>query len=119
MSDQDWKPVIINGGSVPGKEKNHQNGGAQVKTNYDTKFQNLDGDDVDPKKIMGSISIDLRLQIQKARTAKKMSQKELAQKLNVKLEVINQYESGKVKPDNRILQRMGTVLGVKFTSGKK
>ena len=118
MSDQDWKPVIINGGSVPGKEKNKQTSGFKTK-NYDPKFQQLDSDDPDPKQIGGTISLDLRLQIQKARNAKNMSQKDLAQKLNILPSVINQYESGKTKPDNRTLQKMGNILGVKFTSGKK
>ena len=86
--------------------------------NYDPKFQQLDSDDPDPKQLGSNISLDLRMQIQKARTAKKISQKELAQRLNVKSDLINQYEAGKVKPDNRIIQKMGNILGVKFTSKK-
>lgn len=118
MSDfQDWKTVVIKGKSVPGKDTtNSQSSGKPYVA--DAKFQTLDSDDPDPRKIVGSISIDMRLQIQKARNNKGLSQKQLAQQLNIKPDIINQYESGKIKPDNRILQKMGNILGVKFTTKK-
>jgi putative transcription factor len=60
------------------------------------------------------ISSNVRMEIQKARVAKKMTQKELANKINEKVEVIQSYENGKAIPDNRILQKLRRVLGIRL-----
>ena len=60
------------------------------------------------------ISTNIKMEIQKARVGKKMSQKELANKINEKVEVIQSYENGKAIPDNRILQKLRRVLGIRL-----
>ncbi len=52
--------------------------------------------------------------IVQGRQAKKMTQKELAQKCNVLPTVISQYETAKAQPDQRILAKMQRILGVKI-----
>ena len=47
-----------------------------------------------------------------------MSQKELAQRLNLRGGVIRDYELGKAIPSGKILNRIGRLLNVRLT-GKK
>ena len=52
--------------------------------------------------------------------AKKMTQKELATKINEKPQVVGEYESGKAVPNGQIIVKMERVLGVKLPRpGKK
>ncbi|KAG6820799.1 hypothetical protein H0H93_011564 [Arthromyces matolae] len=60
--------------------------------------------------------------IQDGRTALKLSQKDLAQKVNEKPSVIQDYESGKAIPNAQILGKMERILGIKLRGsdiGKK
>jgi len=58
--------------------------------------------------------------IQQARMAKKMTQKDLATKINEKPQVVGEYESGKAIPNGQIIVKMERVLGVKLPRpGKK
>ncbi|OZJ02380.1 hypothetical protein BZG36_04444 [Bifiguratus adelaidae] len=52
--------------------------------------------------------------IQQARTAKGMTQKTLAQTINEKPQVVNEYEAGKAVPNQQILGKMERALGVKL-----
>eukprot|EP01048_Picozoa_sp_COSAG05_P002485 COSAG05_NODE_103_length_19033_cov_99.004278_6_plen_91_part_00 len=60
------------------------------------------------------VSQDLKVRIMKARQAKGMTQKELAQKIGEKPQVINLMEAGKSVPNNQILGKMERALGVKL-----
>lgn len=58
--------------------------------------------------------------IQQARMAKKMTQKDLATKINEKPQVVGEYESGKAIPNGQIISKMERILGVKLPRpGKK
>ena len=58
--------------------------------------------------------------IQQARMAKKMTQKELATKMNEKPQVVGEYENGKAIPNGQIISKMERILGVKLPRpGKK
>ncbi|EFN51089.1 hypothetical protein CHLNCDRAFT_28362 [Chlorella variabilis] len=73
------------------------------------------------------VSSELKKQIQQARLAKKLTQAQarggggLAQMINEKPQLINEYESGKAIPNPQILSKMSRVLGVtlKKNPGKK
>ena len=60
------------------------------------------------------VSFALNMQIQKARTAAKLSQKDLAQKINVTPKTIQSYENGTAIPDHQILQKLRRILKVKL-----
>ena len=49
-----------------------------------------------------------------ARTAKKMSQKDLGTKINEKPQVIQQYEGGKAVPNPQVISKIERALGVKL-----
>ncbi|RDB21013.1 putative multi-protein-binding factor 1 [Hypsizygus marmoreus] len=60
--------------------------------------------------------------IQDGRMALKLSQKEVAQKINEKPSVLQDYESGKAIPNPQVLGKLERVLGVKLRGsdiGKK
>ena len=61
-----------------------------------------------------TISRELGQLIQKARTDKKMTQKELAMKINEKHQVINDYENGKAILNQTIIVKIEKVLGEKL-----
>ena len=61
-----------------------------------------------------TVSSSLKKQIQSARLAKKMTQAQLAQAINEKPQIINEYESGKAIPNPQVLSKMSRVLGVKL-----
>ena len=116
MDHQDWKPVVIQG-------RGNQNDSTVSNSNnkkivYDKKFQNLDGDAPPaPEKANNEI----RIQISTARNAKKWTQKQLASNVKppIKPDVINQIESGKIKPDHQLVQRIGKALGIVITTKPK
>ena len=60
------------------------------------------------------VSFALKMQIQKARAAAKLSQKDLAQKINVTPKTIQSYENGTAIPDHQILQKLRRILKVKL-----
>lgn len=100
---QDLKPIIF----VKEDKKNsyvpNQPGHKQ--------FKQLDSDEPEAPKVVG---LSVGKQIQTARTQKKMSQKDLAMKINVKPNVIQEYESGKAIPDSKVIRKISQILGIKI-----
>ena len=60
------------------------------------------------------VGLSLGKLIQQARTAKGMTQKQLATLINEKPTVIAQYEQGQAVPNNQILGKLERKLGVKL-----
>jgi putative transcription factor len=58
------------------------------------------------------VGTNFKVALMKARTAKGLTQAQLAQQLAVKGSVVTDYEAGKVIPDGNIIQKMNRVLGV-------
>jgi putative transcription factor len=65
------------------------------------------------------VSADLKKNIMQARLEKKLTQAQLAQQINEKPQIIQEYESGKAIPNNQIIAKLERVLGVKLRGGKK
>ena len=61
------------------------------------------------------VSRSLSKQIQQARLSNKITQKELAQRINVSSKIINDYESGKAIPNNTVKMKIQRCLGVNFS----
>jgi putative transcription factor len=107
MEHQDWNPVVLRKDSKQAlTARKHPHNRPGTKT-----FLDLDSDDPTAPKRIG---YTLRIAIQSARQAKKLTQKELATKLNVTQGTITDYENGKVTPQPQILSKMSRILGVKF-----
>ena len=111
LSGQDWETVVLS------KPKNYVSGGNKsnkppVKlTDEQIRLNKLENEEIVEQK---KVPLELRKKIQQARSGKKMTQAQLAQKVNVKQNVINDYESGKAVPDNALLGKLERALGVKL-----
>lgn len=101
MDGQDWNSVSWNKPNKPKKPEGMKK----------AKIRPHDTDEPPPPPKMPH---SVRILIQKGRLAKKMSQKELAARLNVPVNVINNYESGAAAPERRLLVKIGNVLGINF-----
>ena len=94
-SGQDWVPVILK------KEPVHIN----------THKEN--------EPAQRAMSINIQNAIKQARLNIKMSQKDLAQKLNVKVDVIIDYENGKAIPNNQFISKIEKILITKLPRAQK
>lgn len=61
-----------------------------------------------------TVSADVKKAILQGRLAKKLTQAQLAQQINEKPQVIQEYEQGKAIPNQQILGKLERVLGVKL-----
>lgn len=64
------------------------------------------------------VPTELKKAIMHARTEKKLTQSQLAQIINEKPQVIQEYESGKAIPNQQIITKLERALGTKLR-GKK
>ena len=113
MDHQDWKPVIFNKPKKKIVVKNKK----KVLSDDQIRKIKLDNDNEVHK--IEKVSMDFRKEMQKARCAKNMTQKQLAQKLNLKQTIIANYEQGKAVPNNYIITKIERALGVKLPRKKK
>ncbi|KAI8967578.1 multi protein bridging factor 1-domain-containing protein [Mycotypha africana] len=60
------------------------------------------------------VDISVGKAIQKGRQAKNITQKDLAQLINEKPQVVNEYEAGKAIPNQQILGKLERALGIKL-----
>jgi putative transcription factor len=61
-----------------------------------------------------TVSFEMKRKIQKARMEKKMTQKQLALALQVKPQIVNDYETGRAIPDSNLINKMQRILGTKL-----
>ncbi len=101
---QDWDPVIFNKTNSEYNKKEH--------TNNEKKYVE---EEIEKKP---TISLNNSKLIQQARTAKKMTQQQLAQKINKDQKTIQLYESGKTAPDYAVMCKIEKALGVKLNKKK-
>ena len=89
LDHQDWKTIIIKKPKENVKNSTKKiNNDAQKKISVEKKAEE---GDLKQKKI----TLELRQDIMKARTAKSLTQKQLASYINLPLQIISDIESGK------------------------
>lgn len=109
MEHQDWKQIILNKKSSA-QNKSHV---LDRSTQEYSKAKKMDDETENVKH--EQVGLSLGKKIQNARMAVGFkSQKDLAQVINVKSDVITAYESGKAIPDNNIMQKLRRVLKTKL-----
>ncbi|KAL0903920.1 hypothetical protein M5K25_025983 [Dendrobium thyrsiflorum] len=134
---QDWEPVVIRKKAPNAAAKKDEKAvnaarrmGAEIETlkksnaginkaasssttlntrKLDEETENLSHD---------KVPTELKKNIVQARIDKKLNQSQLAQLINEKPQVIQEYESGKAIPNQQIINKLERVLGVKLR-GKK
>lgn len=98
-------------GGIVGTEKKY--GSTNTKTNPEgQRLAKLDDTDdvVQNKKVDASVG----KVISQTRQEKKLTQKDLATKINEKPNVINDYEAGRAIPNQQLLGKLERALGVKL-----
>ena len=113
MSHQDWTPVVF------GKKSNDEKdvGKSAVSSSSSSSLSNVgvykaaSEDDVKKTKY---VSKSTSQAIMSARSEKKMTQKELAQKCNMDVSIINEIERGACVYNAIHVNKIQSVLGVKI-----
>ncbi|KAF8556907.1 ylMBF1 [Imleria badia] len=114
-------PLARRTGAVVATDKKVTAGGNKAHSGPDhQRIAKLDRENevAPPPKVLPSVG----KAIQTARADKELTQKDLAQKINEKPSVIQDYEAGKAIPSPQILSKMERALGVKLRGadiGKK
>ena len=114
---QDWDTVVLRGKGAHVNAKKRRDGETETRAKFDgsksSAMRKLD--DATEVAKPQRINPKIREAIMKARTAKGLTQKELAQRAQVQPTVVQQYETGKAKADVAVLRKMERILGVKLT----
>lgn len=108
-SGQDWKEVVLH---KPTTTKGK--GNVMGSTPHFEKSPLLKLEQETDLLRHATVPMSLAKTIQNARLAKFPSQKDFAKALNMRVDIVNSYESGKAVPDNAVLQKMRRILNVKL-----
>lgn len=115
MNGSDWETVSFNrpasgkapGGGGPGPRKP-----GSAATSSGIAAAKLEGETEELKH--AAVGKDLKVALMKARNAKGLSQKELANRLQMDQKTITEYEQGKGIPNNAIIAKIERELGCKL-----
>ena len=124
MDGQDWNPVVFRKSApttaATAKHRPGYQTGSELRKTQRGPVNGQRLAKIDRTEIgdLPKINKMVATTIAKARVAQGLSQKALAQAVNVKPEVIASYERGKAQPQQAILGKIQRKLGV-FLSGKK
>ena len=66
-----------------------------------------------------TVSKSFSAELQRARLSKNVTQKALAQLVNLKPRVVNDYESGRALPNQAVIAKLNRALGVQLPSATK
>lgn len=114
---QDWKVVVLKKND-PTKEKEKEkikhvsNRVATTNGNSAVKVYDPDNPDKEPEYKPKLVDSQFAMQIQKARTMKKMTQKELASALSIPFDIINKYEKGTGIHNPSYVSKIKRYLGI-------
>jgi putative transcription factor len=113
MSHQDWTPVVFNKKSNDGKDTGKPTSSSSSSSSLSNVgvYKAASDDDVKKTKYVSKTTSQA---IMSARTEKKMTQKELAQKCNMDVSIINEIERGTCVYNATHLNKIQSVLGVKI-----
>ena len=105
ISHQDWNTIYLH------LDKNKKDKKDEKKNFKKGPSNNLDKTDIDSFKNK-KISSDISKKILQNRNSKNLTQKQLAQLINVKPSVKNDYESGKAIPNPSILNKLKKIIDI-------
>lgn len=127
---QDWEPVVLNRPKPKAAETKSAKAvnaairaGAAVETvkKHDAGTNKKSApasarklDEATEPVGLERVGAEVRSMIQRARVAKRMSQAELAKRINERAQVVQDYEGGKAVPNHAVLAKMEKVLEVKL-----
>ena len=109
LDHQDWTPQVVRK-----KKDNITEGGSKKKISQAQQRDNklmkkADNDDLKHDKI----TLELRVKIQQGRASQKWTQKDLANRCNLPITVINEIESGKAIYNPQQINKIKRILKIK------
>ena len=107
---QDWTPVVFNKKSNDGKDTEKEKPSSSSLSNVGI-YKAASDDDIKKTKY---VSKSTSQAIMSARSEKKMTQKELAQKCSMDVSIINEIERGTCVYNATHVNKIQSVLGVKI-----
>ena len=114
VNDNDHTPIIWR------KNSTHHEKETVKKHNCEQSIRFRKLDDATDVKKPPNLHITFRTTLQKARLSKQWTQKDLANRLNVKPTVVQSYENGTVQcPDRSLVAKMSRILGVRLPTVPK
>jgi putative transcription factor len=114
MSYQDWTPVVFNKKSNDGKDTRKPSSSSSSSSSSLSNvgvYKAASDDDIKKTKY---VSKSTSQAIMSARSEKKMTQKELAQKCNMDVSIINEIERGVCVYNATHVNKIQSVLGIKI-----
>lgn len=105
-SHQDWTTVVVHKTKAI---KQMENKPKKQNAPGTKEFRKLDGDEIVKPK---TVDKNIAKQLQQARCAKKLKQKEVAQRLNVPLSMIQNVENGKAKLNKAFISKLKKFYGI-------
>ena len=109
FSHQDWEPVHWDKKTDKKKDTT-----PRPKRNAEAdRLRKLEEEDESFS--VATVSLSVGRAVQMGRHQLKLSQKDLAQRLNIGAKIITDYENGKAIPSNQLLQRMQRILKIRLT----
>ncbi|KAJ3693874.1 hypothetical protein LUZ60_009354 [Juncus effusus] len=134
---QDWEPVVVRKKAPTSAAKKDEkavnaarrsgadietmkkfNAGTNKAASSSTSFNTKRLDDDTENLAHERVPFELKKALMQARMDKKLTQSQLAQLINEKPQVIQEYESGKAIPNQQIIAKLERALGAKLR-GKK
>ena len=107
-SHQDWSTVVVHKSKAI-KEMEAKKNPKKQNAPGTKEFRKLDGDEIIKPKMVDK---NIGKQLQQARCAKKLKQKEVAQRLNVPLSMIQNVENGKAKLNKAFINKLKKFYGI-------
>lgn len=121
VNNKEWETVTLKKRNPTNKQEALKNGAITdiVHKNKGIDHQSMSRklDQATDSEKIPNVSKEVSMTIQKARTSQKITQKQLAQQLNIQPEIISKIESGKEKltsETKKILTRIANKLSVKL-----
>ncbi|KAH8518711.1 hypothetical protein H0E87_000524 [Populus deltoides] len=125
---QDWEPVVIRKKAPNAAAKKDEKAvnaarrsataGTNKAASSSTSLNTRKLDEETENLAHDRVPTELKKAIMQGRTDKKLTQSQLAQLINEKPQIIQEYESGKAIPNQQIIGKLERALGVKLR-GKK
>jgi ribosome-binding protein aMBF1 (putative translation factor) len=124
MSHQDWTPVVFAQNNFKKKTAVEKRMASRrgkttivAKRKDNSKIHKLENETENKKH--EKISVHFGKALMQARMAAHMTQKVLAQKLNVKSTIIQNYEKAKGHPNQQLIRKLERALNCKLPRNKK
>lgn len=106
---QDWETLYVH--CKTQKPSNTTNKGVSVKkTTHNSKERKMEKDIEEGTMKHKKVSEDIKVEFQKWRQSKNMTQKEVAVKLAVNHQVINKFESGTMNHDPKLVSKIKRLM---------